>query len=162
MQLICESCLGAAERAIAAGEDLCSAIRDHAIFMNNTRYERIGRTARYLVDKFPDKGSIMTQCFGETIVGQMLKVARQRGKDIRIFCPETRPYFQGARLTATVCHDMGFDVTVITDNMPAYVMEKEKIDLFTSGTRTGPASPLKCGTRTTCSRPWGSGPPATG
>ena len=132
MQLICESCLGAAERAIAAGEDLSSAIRDHAIFMNNTRYERIGRTAQYLVDKFPDKGSIMTQCFGETIVGQMLKVARQRGKDIRIFCPETRPYFQGARLTATVCRDMGFDVTVITDNMPAYVMEKEKIDLFTS------------------------------
>ena len=72
MQLICESCLGAAERAIAAGEDLCSAIRDHAIFENNTRYERIGRTAQYLVDKFPDKGSIMTQCFGETIVGQML------------------------------------------------------------------------------------------
>jgi methylthioribose-1-phosphate isomerase len=27
---------------------------------------------------------------------------------------------------------MGFDVTVITDNMPAYVMKKEKIDVFTS------------------------------
>ena len=49
-----------------------------------------------------------------------------------IFCAETRPYFQGARLTATVCRDMGFDTTVITDNMPAYVMEREGIDLFTS------------------------------
>ena len=61
----------------------------------------------------------------------MLKACRQQGKDVRIFCPETRPFFQGARLTATVCHDMGFDVTVITDNMPAYVMQREGIDLFT-------------------------------
>ena len=67
----------------------------------------------------------MTQCFGETIVGMMLKEAKLAGKQFRLFCPETRPYFQGARLTATVCRDMGFDVTVITDNMPAFVMERE-------------------------------------
>ena len=42
------------------------------------------------------------------------------------------PYFQGARLTATVAHEMGFDVTVITDNMPAYVMQQEHVDVFTS------------------------------
>ena len=74
----------------------------------------------------------MTQCFGETIVGMMLKECRERGKAIRLFCPETRPYFQGARLTATVCRDMGFDVTVITDNMPATVMQNENVDVFTS------------------------------
>ena len=74
----------------------------------------------------------MTQCFAETIVGMMLREAKKQKKDIRIFCPETRPYFQGSRLTATVCRDMGFDVTVITDNMPAAVMKNEGIDLFTS------------------------------
>ena len=62
----------------------------------------------------------------------MLKVARERRKRIHLYCPETRPYFQGARLTATVAHDMGFDVTVITDNMPAFVMQNERIDVFTS------------------------------
>jgi methylthioribose-1-phosphate isomerase len=62
----------------------------------------------------------------------MLKECRDRNKSIRIFCPETRPYFQGARLTATVCRDMGFDVTVITDNMPATVMQREAVDVFTS------------------------------
>ena len=81
---------------------------------------------------FPQNGTVMTQCFGETIVGMMLKVARERGNNVRIFCPETRPYFQGARLTATVCHEMGFDTTVITDNMPAFVMTKENVDVFTS------------------------------
>jgi methylthioribose-1-phosphate isomerase len=81
---------------------------------------------------FPTNGTVMTQCFGETIVGQMLRVARERNYNINIICPETRPYFQGARLTASVARDMGFDVTVITDNMPAYVMQTKKVDVFTS------------------------------
>ena len=51
---------------------------------------------------------------------------------IRLFCPERRPYFQGARLTATVCRDMGFDVTVISDNMPAFVMQREGVDVLTT------------------------------
>ena len=88
--------------------------------------------AEYLVDMIPEGGTVMTQCFGETIVGKMLAAATARGKSFRLFCPETRPYFQGARLTATVAHEMGFDVTVITDNMPAYVMQREHVDVFTS------------------------------
>ena len=107
------------------------AIREHVIRTNNRRYGKINQVAKYLVDLFPAHGTVMTQCFGETIVGMMLKEAKLAGKDIRLFCPETRPYFQGARLTATVCRDMGFDVTVITDNMPAFVMEREGVDLFT-------------------------------
>ena len=132
MKLVTEGALTAAKQAILRGVDASQAIVDDTVESNNIRYNKIGRMAGYLVDMFPDNGAVMTQCFGETIVGQMLRVAKERGKNIRLFCPETRPYFQGARLTATVCHDMGFDVTVITDNMPAFVMQKEKIDVFTS------------------------------
>ena len=132
MELVTGGCLNAARRALAAGTDVPQAIVGHAVAANNLRYEKIGRMAEYLVDLFPDNGGVMTQCFGETIVGQMLKVAKARGRRLRLFCPETRPYFQGARLTATVAHDMGFDVTVITDNMPAFVMQREHIDVFTS------------------------------
>ena len=132
MKLVTEGALLAAKRALEQGIDVPQAIVDDTVESNNLRYNKIGRMAGYLVDMFPDNGAVMTQCFGETIVGQMLRVAKERGKNIRLFCPETRPYFQGARLTATVGHDMGFDVTVITDNMPAFVMQKEKIDVFTS------------------------------
>ena len=132
MKIITDGCLDAARRAIAAGTDAAQAIMDHTIEANDLRYSRVRRTAQYLVDMFPDGGTIMTQCFGETIVGMMLRECRERGKAIRLFCPETRPYFQGARLTATVCRDMGFDVTVITDNMPATVMQREGVDVFTS------------------------------
>ena len=132
MAIITGGCLAAAKRAIAEGQDATQAIMDHTIEANDLRDSKVARTARYLVDLFPDDGAVMTQCFGETIVGMMLKECRARGKRIRLFCPETRPYFQGARLTATVCRDMGFDVTVITDNMPATVMQNEAIDVFTS------------------------------
>ncbi|MBR6890654.1 MAG: S-methyl-5-thioribose-1-phosphate isomerase, partial [Clostridia bacterium] len=132
MKIITEGCLAAARRAIEAGGDAAQAVMDHTIEANNLRYSRVRSTAKYLVDMFPDNGAVMTQCFGETIVGMMLKECRERNKAIRLFCPETRPYFQGARLTATVCSDMGFDVTVITDNMPAAVMRSEKVDVFTS------------------------------
>ena len=132
MKIITGGCLAAARRAIEAGEDAARAIMAHTVEANDLRYSKVRRTAGYLVDLIPDNGTVMTQCFGETIVGMMLKECRERNKSIRLFCPETRPYFQGARLTATVCRDMGFDVTVITDNMPATVMQHEAVDVFTS------------------------------
>ena len=131
MELITGGCLESAKAALAAGESAADAIMAHTICANNRRYNKVGEVAKYLVNMFPDNGTVMTQCFSETILGQMLKECRHRNKTIRLFCPETRPYFQGARLTATVCRDMGFDVTVITDNMPAFVMQKEHVDVFT-------------------------------
>lgn len=132
MEIITGGCLAAAQRALEEGKPLPEAIVTYTIQMNNRRYKKVECMAEYLVDLFPSNGKILTQCFAETIVGMMLKVARKQGKNLKIFCAETRPYFQGARLTATVCHDMGFDTTVITDNMPAFVMEREGIDVFTS------------------------------
>ena len=132
MAHVCETMLEAAEDAWKRGEPVDLAVKARAIEANNSRYRRVGAIATHLVDRFPDDGTILTQCFAETIVGMMLKEAKARGKRLRIFCPETRPYFQGARLTATVCCEMGFDVTVITDNMPAFVMQREHVDVFTS------------------------------
>ncbi len=132
MQQITDRCIAAAQAAMQRGESMEEALRSEALAINERRYSRVARIASYLADLFPDRGTVMTQCFGETIVGMMLRESKRRGKDLKIFCPETRPYFQGARLTATVVRDMGFDVTVITDNMPAYVMKKEQVDIFTS------------------------------
>ncbi len=131
MRQITELCLPVAEKALSEGKRADEAIRDHTVEANNRRYMKINTMAEYLVEKFPPDGTIMTQCFAETIVGMMLRECRKRGKRVRLFCPETRPYFQGARLTATVAAEMGFDTTVITDNMPAYVMKNEHVDIFT-------------------------------
>lgn len=132
MVLTTNGCLEAAKKAIDEGRPVDEAIFMRTIESLNRRYSTIEVVAEHLVTMFPDKGTIMTQCFGETIVGMMLRVSKKNNKDIRLFVPETRPYFQGARLTASVACDMGFDTTVITDNMPAFVMKRNKIDLFTS------------------------------
>ena len=51
-------------------------------------------------------------------------LAQQRGYALRVFCDETRPLLQGARLTAAELHSAGVDVTVICDNMSASVMQR--------------------------------------
>ena len=133
MKTITGACLEAAKEALAAGKsDVTEDIKECAIQRTDYRYSRMAKAGRYLAEQFPEHGAVMTQCFGETIVGMMLRAAKEQGKDIRIFCPETRPFFQGSRLTATVCHDMGFETTIITDNMPGAVMKNEGIDVFTS------------------------------
>ncbi len=132
MSQITKGCLAVAQEALKRGEPVDSAIFLHTLNSMNRRYSKIHQVAEYLVDKFPANGSIMTQCFGETIVGMMLREAKRRDLNIKLFCPETRPFLQGARLTASVAQDMGFDVTVITDNMPAFTMKTKGIDLFTS------------------------------
>ncbi len=96
---------------------------------NYAKYTIIGKN---LADVIPNNGSILTQCFAGTVVGTMLRECKKMNKNIKVYCAETRPYFQGARLTASVACDMGFDVTVICDNMPFYTMKTKHIDLFTS------------------------------
>jgi len=132
MERITGDCLQAACGALEHGESPEQAIFDYALGMLEHRYRRLSKTAEHLVDHFPRRGTVMTQCFAETIVGTMLREAGRRGCDIALICPETRPYLQGARLTASVACDMGVEVTVITDNMPGHVMATKGVDLFTS------------------------------
>ena len=132
MKQVTDGCLKAAYDAMDEGKPVDEAMFLRTLESLNRRYETMEIVGEFLVDLFPKKGTIMTQCFGETIVGMMLRVSKRRDKDIKLFVPETRPYFQGSRLTASVAQDMGFDTTVITDNMPAFIMSTKKIDLFTS------------------------------
>jgi len=86
--------------------------------------------ARHGADLINDGDGILTMCFAETSFILALALAKQDGKDIQVFTPETRPYLQGARLTAPSVHELGIPVTVIGDNMPAYVMSQGKIQKY--------------------------------
>ena len=123
------------ERELEQGtsrKDMPEKLREDAIARLNDNYTRYDKIACHLADKIPQGGTVMTQCFAETIIGTLLRECRRRGNDVKMICPETRPYYQGARLTASVACDMGFDTTVISDNMPAYTMKMKKVDIFTS------------------------------
>ena len=121
-----------AKKAKAAGLAPDDAVFLNAVETANIRYSKIFAASKYLVDQFPAHATVMTQCFAETMVGMMLRECRHRGNVVNIICPETRPYFQGSRLTASVVREMGFEVAVITDNMPGYVLKRKNVDVFTS------------------------------
>ncbi len=135
MMRVVERSLGVIERELKNGTsraDIPEKLRDDTVDSLNGNYEKYDKVAKYLADKIPEGGTIMTQCFAETIIGTLLRECRRRGNAIKMICAETRPYYQGARLTASVACDMGFDTTVITDNMPAYTIKEKKVDVFTS------------------------------
>jgi|GEM_PF-83255 len=129
-------CAEVAKEALAAGKDPIQAIVENTVESLNRRYSTMQIVGDHLAELIPQGGTILTQCFGETIIGTVIRAARCQNKDFKVFCAETRPYLQGARLTSGCFAQMGFDTTVITDNMVAYAMEREGIDLFTSAADT--------------------------
>src|SRR5499426_1130023 len=76
-------------------------------------------------------GALATAGYG-TALGVM-RAAQEQGKRIAVLADETRPFLQGARLTAWELVKDGIDTTVITDNMTASMMRQANIDLVVVG-----------------------------
>ena len=77
-------------------------------------------------------GSLATAGFG-TALG-VVRAAVEQGKDVHVFCDETRPFLQGSRLTAWECQQEGIPATLIADNAAGHLMAQGEIDLAIVGT----------------------------
>lgn len=137
MSKITENCVEIAKKAIKDNKNVVKEIVEETINSLNRRYSIMNEVGKILSEKINDGNKILTQCFGETIIGMLIRNLKIQNKNkVEFYCCETRPYFQGARLTATCFSEMGFKTTVITDNMVAYVMKNIGIDMFTSAADT--------------------------
>jgi methylthioribose-1-phosphate isomerase len=96
----------------------------------DSNYERYAKVGEYGASLIDDGDGVLTMCFAETSFLMSLALAKQAGKRIHVFTPETRPYLQGARLTAPSVHEIGVPVQIIGDNMPAYVLSQGKIQKY--------------------------------
>jgi methylthioribose-1-phosphate isomerase len=76
-------------------------------------------------------GALATGGYG-TALG-VIRAAVSQGKKINVFADETRPFLQGARLTAWELAKDGIPVTVITDNMAGHFMKQSKIQAVIVG-----------------------------
>ncbi|MEL6441943.1 MAG: S-methyl-5-thioribose-1-phosphate isomerase [Cyanobacteria bacterium J06621_8] len=76
-------------------------------------------------------GSLATAGYG-TALGVIRSAWREQRLE-RVYADETRPRFQGAKLTAWECVQEGIPVTVITDSMAAHCMQQQMIDLVVVG-----------------------------
>ena len=99
--------------------------------------EAIGR---FGAEFMPKEGHVMTQCNAGALatagIGTALgviRVAFQQGRKLHVLVPETRPYLQGARLTAWELHRGGIPLTVITDNMVGHFLKTGKVGAIVTG-----------------------------
>ena len=89
----------------------------------------------------PDGARVLTHCNAGALAtaghGTALGVIRSAvaaGKRIAVIADETRPFLQGARLTAWEMVQEGIPVTLITDNMAGFMMSRGEIDAVVVGT----------------------------
>jgi len=89
---------------------------------------------RHGASLLPDSGTVLTHCNAGALAtagyGTALGVIRAavaQGKNIQVFADETRPFLQGARLTAWELAQDGIPVTLITDNMAGHFMQQGQI-----------------------------------
>ena len=99
--------------------------------------EAIGRFGAELM---PREGQVMTQCNAGALatagIGTALgviRVAIEQGHRLHVLVPETRPYLQGARLTAWELHKGGVPLTLITDNMVGHFLKTGKVGAIVTG-----------------------------
>ncbi len=87
------------------------------------RIEQARQTAKLL----KNGDVILTHCNVSGLMPLIAEFAKEQGKKVRFYVTETRPYLQGSRLTAWEIMRAGFDVTIITDNMVAYLLSLGKV-----------------------------------
>ena len=98
---------------------------------------KIGDWGKALIE---DGQSILTHCnAGElatagygTALG-VIRAAFSEGKKIQVYAGETRPFLQGARLTCWELDRHNIPITLITDNMAGFLMQKGKVSLVITG-----------------------------
>ncbi len=88
----------------------------------------------------PDGATVLTHCNAGALAtagyGTALGVIRaavEAGKKVAVYADETRPFLQGARLTAWELHKDNIPVTLITDNMAGHFMKAGKLDCVIVG-----------------------------
>src|SRR5947209_5643026 len=123
-------------RAHAAGRDLVA--EAESMFAEDVAANRrigafgaalLGTTATVLTHC--NAGALATAGYG-TALG-VIRAAVEAGKRVAVFADETRPYLQGARLTAWELKQENIDVTLITDSMAGHFFQQGKFDAVIVG-----------------------------
>ena len=95
-------------------------------FLEMLKAKRI-QQAQEVAGLLKDGEVILTHCNLSGLMPLIAEFAKEQGKKISFYVTETRPYLQGSRLSAWEIMRAGFKVTIITDNMVAYLLSLGKV-----------------------------------
>ena len=122
-------------------EDIKQRLTDEALLIYNEDIEANRAIGLFGGKLIPDGATVLTHCNAGVLAtagdyGTALGVVRgaiKAGKRVAVIADETRPFLQGARLTAWELAKDNIPVTVITDNMAGHIMKQGKIDCVVVG-----------------------------
>ena len=128
------------EHALRPGHTRVAAMAELARTIHEDDVEACRVMGRFGALRLPADGTVLTHCNAGALAtggyGTALGVIRaavEAGKRIRVLADETRPYLQGARLTAWELHQDQIPVEVITDSMAAYFMRRGEVSAVLVG-----------------------------
>src|SRR4051812_4097833 len=122
-------------------EDIKQRLTEEALLIYNEDIEANRAIGLFGGKLIPDGATVLTHCNAGALAtagdyGTALGVVRgaiKAGKRVAVIADETRPFLQGARLTAWELAKDNIPVTVITDNMAGHIMKQGKIDCVVVG-----------------------------
>lgn len=131
------------EELAASKADLATIRKDMVAEARQVHLEKVAADeaiGRFGAAFMPQEGQVMTQCNAGALatagIGTALgviRVAFEQGHRLHVLVPETRPYLQGARLTAWELDRGGIPLTLITDNMVGHFLKTGKVKAIVTG-----------------------------
>ncbi|MCS7254208.1 MAG: S-methyl-5-thioribose-1-phosphate isomerase [Armatimonadota bacterium] len=121
-------------------DELISELESEAIAIAREDVEANMRMGMYGASLIPERANILTHCnagalatagYG-TALG-VIRAAHEQGKKVHVWVDETRPFLQGARLTAWELQRDGIPFTLISDNVAGMLMRSKMVDLVIVG-----------------------------
>ncbi len=121
-------------------EEIVSVLKEEAEKIAREDVEVNKKMGEFGQALLPNEATVITHCnagalatvdYG-TAIG-VIHAALEHGKKIKAYVDETRPYLQGARLTAWELMKLGVDTTLICDNMAGWIMKTRKVDAVIVG-----------------------------
>ena len=122
-------------RGICSSKKMPELMLDEAISIHVEDIENNRMLSLYGAELIDDGDTVLTHCnAGALAMGGygtalgVIRAAHESGKRIKVIATETRPYFQGARLTAWELHSAGIDVEIVPDNHAGLLCYNRVID----------------------------------
>ena len=120
--------VGWAKQALAKNESVRSVLEINVNgYLMGIRHRRLGRV-QVIASILNDGDNVLTHCNVSGELAMAAVLCHQQKKNVHFFATETRPYLQGAKLTAWELQKVGAPVTLVADNAIGSVMADEMIN----------------------------------